>query len=260
MATIVFNDGDLYERTMGVWSRIAGDVFLDWVAPAQGLRWVDVGCGSGAFTERVMQRHAPAAIHGIDPSEGQLAFARTRPGAKGAVFHQGDAQALPFEAASFDAAAMALVLFFVPEPARGVAEMRRVVRPGGLVSAYVWDFTTGGFPYHAIQEEMRARGVTPPTAPRAEISSEPALRALWTGAGLRDVETRRIDVRRSYPSFDEFWSLTMRSAAMVAALAEMSPAQQAGLKEAVRLRLPESADGTLTYGAHASAVKGVVPG
>lgn len=72
---IRFNDGASYERMMGIWSRAAGDIFLDWLAPPSGLRWIDVGCGNCAFTELIVQRHAPAAIEGIDPSEAQLVFA-----------------------------------------------------------------------------------------------------------------------------------------------------------------------------------------
>jgi trans-aconitate methyltransferase len=78
---IRFNDGDAYEHSMGVWSRLAGEIFLDWLPPIPGLNWLDVGCGSGAFTELLAQRCSPASIHGIDPAEGLLAFARTRPAA-----------------------------------------------------------------------------------------------------------------------------------------------------------------------------------
>src|SRR5213592_4288965 len=105
---------------MGVWSRLAGEVFLEWLAPERALRWIDIGCGSGAFTELLIERCAPAEVQGIDPSEGQLAFARTRPAARLAQFRQGDAMALPFPGGRFDAAIMALVIFFVPEPAKGV--------------------------------------------------------------------------------------------------------------------------------------------
>ncbi len=124
---------------MGAWSQLVGQVFLDWLSPAAGQRWIDVGCGNGAFTEQLMRRCAPIEVQGIDPSEGQLAFARTRAGAAGAVFSQGDAMALPFDAGRFDAAVMALVIHFVPDPAKAIEEMARVVRPGGLVATYVWD-------------------------------------------------------------------------------------------------------------------------
>ncbi len=156
---IRFNDGAAYERGMGIWSRLAGDIFLDWLAPAPDLRWLDVGCGSGAFTEAVIQRFAPAEVQGVDPSEQQLAFARTR--SQGATFRQGDAMALPFPPDRFDAAVMALVIFFVPDPANGVAEMARVVRPGGLVATYSWDFAGGGFPFQPVHEALGTIGVTP---------------------------------------------------------------------------------------------------
>src|SRR5215212_7901343 len=83
---IRFNDGAAYERYMGTWSQLAGDTFLDWLAPQPGLRWLDVGCGNGAFTEMLVERCAPVLVEGIDPSEGQLAYARTRLGARAAQF------------------------------------------------------------------------------------------------------------------------------------------------------------------------------
>ena len=183
--SIRFDDGAAYERGMGSWSRLAGQIFLDWLAPASGLRWVDVGCGSGAFTELLVQRCAPAVIQGIDPSEAQLTFARTRPAARDAKFLQGDAMALPFEDGRFDAAVMALVIFFVPEPAKGVAEMARVVRPGGTIAAYAWDMAGGGFPFDPIHAELRALGVTPPLPPSPDASRlvEKSHRSAWTGAG-----------------------------------------------------------------------------
>lgn len=144
---IRFVDGAAYEEGMGRWSLLAGNVFLDWLAPATGLRWIDVGCGSGAFTELLVERFAPGEAQGIDPSSAQLAFARQRPGARGASFQVGDAMALPFAENRFDAAVMALVIFFVPDPDKGVAEMVRVVTPGGMVAAYAWDMAGGGFPF-----------------------------------------------------------------------------------------------------------------
>lgn len=256
---ITFNDGAAYEHAMGVWSRIAGEDFLSWLAPASGLRWVDVGCGNGAFTELLMQRHAPAEVQGIDPSEGQLAFARTRPGAAGAVFRQGDAQALPFADDSFDAATMALVLFFVPDPASGIAEMRRVVRRGGTVAAYLWDMPGGGFPFHPMQQAMRAMGHVPPLPPSADVSRMGALRDAWVGGGLREVETRRIAVQRTYGSFDELWATTSRTGSITTIIAQMTEPQRAELRERVREALPAAPDGSITYGAVANAVRGVVP-
>lgn len=159
---IRFEDGGAYERNMGTWSRLAGDVFRDWLAPRPGLRWIDIGCGSGAFTELLIDRCAPAEVYGIDPSAEQLAFARARSGARMVAFGHGDAMALPFPENRFDAAVMALVIFFVPDPVKGVAEMVRVVVPGGLVATYAWDMPGGGFPMGLVQAEMRTMGLNPP--------------------------------------------------------------------------------------------------
>ena len=120
---IRFDDGASYEQMMGIWSRFAGEIFLDWLAPPLGLRWIDIGCGNGVFTELLVERCSPVEVQGIDPSEGQLAFARTRPASRLAKFRQGDAMALPFADSSFDAAVMALVLVFVPDPAKGISEI-----------------------------------------------------------------------------------------------------------------------------------------
>src|SRR5207302_1822223 len=165
---IRFDDGAAYERMMGVWSRFAGEIFLEWLAPRPGLRWIDIGCGNGAFTELIVERAAPAEAQGIDPSEGQLAFARARPGARPAQFQRGDAMALPFPPDRFDAAVMALVIFFVPDPAKGIAEMARVVCPGGTVATYAWDMPGGGFPNEPIHIELRAMGLAPPRPPSAD--------------------------------------------------------------------------------------------
>ena len=116
------------------------------------------------------ERCAPAALRGIDPSAEQIAFARAQPALAAARFDVGDAMALPYADDAFDAAVMALVIFFVPEPARSIAEMARVVRPGGGVSTYAWDILGGGFPYATLQEEMAALGPPPLWPPSAEAS------------------------------------------------------------------------------------------
>src|SRR3954462_10476225 len=169
---------------MGKWSQLAGERFLDWLAPAAGLRWLDVGCGNGAFTEMLVERCAPLSVDGIDPCEAQLAYARTRPAARVAPFRQGGAMALPFADDTFDAAVMPLVIFFVPEPAKGVAEMVRVVRNGGTVAAYAWDMSGGGFPFEPIRIGLRDFGFTPLSPPSVDASRMDALRDLWTTAGL----------------------------------------------------------------------------
>ena len=244
---------------MGNWSRLAGDIFLEWLAPRSGLRWIDIGCGNGAFTELLIERCAPAEAQGIDPSEAQLAFARARPAAHMANFRQGDAMALPFSEDRFDAAVMALVLFFVPDPAKGVAEMMRVVCPGGTVANYVWDMLGGGVPLEPIQVEMRAMGVTPLLPPRSDASRMEALRDLWAGAGLDAIETREITVQRTFTDFDDFWTTTLRGSSVGPTIGAMALGDVELLKRRVRTRLPPDATGRITYGARANAVKGRVP-
>ena len=256
---IRFDDGTAYERYMGEWSQLVGETFLDWLAPKPGLRWIDVGCGNGAFTEMLVERCAPVSAEGIDPSDAQLAFARTRPVSRVAQFRQGDAMALPFPDESFDAAIMPLVIFFVPDPARGVAEMARVVCPGGAVTAYAWDMIGGGFPYQALHDEMRELGVKVPEPPSPEASRLDAMQDLWIGAGLETVETRAITVQRTFADFDDYWTTILGGASVGPKLAAMASEDLAVLKARMRARLPADASDRITYSARANAVKGRVP-
>jgi SAM-dependent methyltransferase len=255
---IRFDDGAAYERYMGKWSQLAGETFLDWLAPAPGLRWLDVGCGSGAFTEMIVDRCAPASVHGIDPSEGQLAYARTRAAARIAQFRQGDAMAQPFADDEFDVAVMPLVIFFVTDPPRGVAEMRRVVRPGGTVCAYAWDMPGGGFPYAALRAEMRALGVDVPEPPSADASRLDAMAELWTGAGLAGVQTRDITVQRTFAGFDDYWATILGGSSVGSKLAAMTPDELTVLEARMRALLPAETDGRVVCHARANAVKGRV--
>ena len=256
---IRFDDGDAYEDFMGKWSLLAGNAFLDWLSPAPGLRWVDVGCGNGAFTQLLIERCAVREVQGIDPSAEQLSFARTRLARAPATFRQGDAMALPWADASFDAAVMALVIFFVPEPARGVAEMARVIRPGGGACAYAWDILGGGFPYFALQDEMRKLGHPPLWPPSVEAARIEALRRSWTDAGLVDVETRELVVQRSYADFEAFWAAARKGPRIAPRMSEMPGGDADLLRKRLRERLPTAADGSITYEARANAVRGRKP-
>ena len=254
---IRFDDGAAYEDFMGRWSLQAGNAFLDWLAPAKGLRWLDVGCGNGAFTELLAGRCAPAHVKGVDPSEGQLAFARTRfAGARDVGFSLGDAMALPFPDGSFDAVASALVLFFIPDPAKGVAEMARVIRPGGGVCGYVWDIHGGGFPYFALQDEMARLGMQPMLPPRTDVSRLDALRSTFEGAGLVDVETTELVVQRRFDDFEDFWTAASRGPGIAPRLSAQPGGQRDLLRSRMRDRLPAAADGSITTSARATAVRG----
>ena len=256
---IRFDDGAAYERYMGVWSGLAGAAFLEWLAPEPSLRWLDVGCGNGAFTELLVERTAPASVEGIDPSEAQLAYARTRLPSGIASFRQGDAMALPFPDDTFDVAVMPLVIFFVPQPAIGVSEMARVVRPGGTVTAYAWDMLGGGFPYETMHAELRALGIEVPVPPSSEASRMDTLRGLWTGAGLNAVQTHEITVSRTFVDFDDYWATILGGPSVVRQLAAVESAQLEVFRSRMRERLPADASGRIITSGRANAVRGRVP-
>jgi SAM-dependent methyltransferase len=255
---IRFNDGVAYERVMGKWSQLVGEIFLDWLAPPSGARWIDVGCGNGAFTELLVERCAPSTVHGLDQSEEQLTFARARPASRVAQFCLGDAMTLPFPDDAFDVAVMALVLFFVPDPAEGVAEMVRVVRPGGLVAAYSWDMLGGGFPLDAIQMQMRALGVMLPPLPSVSASRIDTMRDFWLDTGLNAVETREITVQQTFNDFNDLWTTSLLAASVGSKIAEMASGDVELLKARLSNRLPADATGRITYRSRAYAVKGQV--
>jgi ubiquinone/menaquinone biosynthesis C-methylase UbiE len=256
----LFTDGAAYERLMGRWSVLVGEVFLDWLAQPKGLRWLDVGCGNGAFTELLVARCAPAEVQGLDPSESQIAYARTRPGMGLAQFRQGDAQALPFADGSFDAAAMALVISFLPDPAKAVAEMARVVRPGGWLATYMWDIPGGGLPLQPIHLAMQSMGIPTPNPPGFAVSRLDSMRALWEQAGLEAIDTRVIRIPVTYSDFDDFWeSNSVPVGPAGKAIHDMSPSAREQLKAHLRGQLPKGPDGRISYTARANAVKGQVP-
>lgn len=255
---IRFDNGDNYERFMGRWSQLAGREFLDWLASEHALRWLDVGCGNGAFTEVIVERCAPISVAGIDPSAEQITFARKRHTAGIARFDDGDAMALPYPDNRFDMAVMPLVIFFVAEPARGVAEMVRTVSSGGTVAAYAWDMPGGGFPYEIVHEEMRIEGLAVPAPPSPTASRLDVLEALWTDAGLEAVVTREITVQRTFADFDDFWATIQLGPSVGPTFKLMGSDAVARMKERLRSRLKADENGEITCSARANAVKGRV--
>jgi ubiquinone/menaquinone biosynthesis C-methylase UbiE len=255
-----FTDGEAYEKRMGRWSRIVGEAFLDWLDLPKGLRWIDVGCGNGAFTEVLISRCGPSAVSGIDPSEGQLNYARTRSSAKLAEFRVGDAQALPYQDRSFDAAAMALAISFVPDPVKAAAEMARVVKPGGLVATYMWDLPGGGIPIQPMFRALKSLGIAV-SVPGIEVSREDKMRAVWEKAGLQSIDTRVIRIPVSYAGFNDFWqSYSVPEGPSGVAIRKMSTPQIEQLKTTLRKDLPTDSDGHIAYEAFANAVRGRAPG
>ena len=257
-AETMFTDGEAYERSIGRWSREVGRLFLDWMAVPSGQRWLDVGCGNGAFTEEIIARRAPAAVSGLDPSQAQIDHARSREAGKMACYQVGDAQALPFPEGAFDAAAMALVISFVPDPAGAVAQMVRVVRPGGWVSAYMWDFAGGGVPTYPLSAGAKDLGIIFAHPYSVDVSRLHVLKELWLGAGLAEVETRTILIRVRHESFDAFWNANGQVGPSGKAIASLQPETRARLREHLRATMPASPDGGIEFHAWANAVKGRV--
>jgi SAM-dependent methyltransferase len=257
--TIRFEDGAAYELMMGRWSLLAGERFIDWIGVPPQSRWLDVGCGNGAFTELVVERCAPSQVQAFDPSPGQLAYARNRlPAGAPVSWAEGDAMKLPVADGSCDAAVMALVLFFVPEPAVGVAEMCRAVRSGGTVAAYHWDILGGGFPLAAIGSEMLKLGIPPQLPPSVAASTLEASQALWQGAGLREVRTCQFTVQRRFDSFDDYWKSGASSNTLRPMFEALSAERLQLLQDKVKRRL-QTTGGALTVSARANAVCGIKP-
>jgi ubiquinone/menaquinone biosynthesis C-methylase UbiE len=258
--TTPFTDGEVYERLMGRWSRLVGQAFLDWLDTPMNLRWLDVGCGNGAFTEELIARCAPATVTGIDPSDDQLAYARKRPGVRMASFQMGDAQKLPFGEGAFDVAVMALVISFLTDPDTAVAEMARVVRPRGWVATYIWDFPGGGAPVEPIYLALESMGMTSVRPTNPAVSRREAMQRLWEKAGLDLIDTRVMRIPTVYSDFNDFWaSNTVPIGPQGKIIAKMSTSAREELRSRLRDYLPVSLDGRIIYEAFANSVKGRVP-
>ena len=257
---VVFDDAAAYERFMGKWSRVVGTSFLKWVAPSPNVRWLDVGCGTGVFTQLVLDTCSPSTLVGIDPAVAQIDHARQQPAARVANFRVADAQSLPFEDQSFDIVTSALVLNFIPDRHRALAEMRRVARPGGIVCAYVWDFAAGRGTAWPLVRGMRQIGVEVPKVPGTEDTSISALRSLFEQAGFEEIDTQAIDVTVPFADFNDFWHsqvppFTPNGKAIFA----LNETDRSTLMEVVKGLLPLDPDGSFVYSARANAVKGCVP-
>jgi len=256
----LFTDGEAYERLMGRWSRLVAKEFLDWLSAAHRLKWLDVGCGNGAFTEELVARCAPADVVGIDPSDDQLAYARARRGTEMAKFQVGDAQKLPFNDNSFDVAAMALAITFLSDPGAAVAEMARVVRQGGLVATYMWDVPGGGVPVHPIYLALESMGLMSGRPPNSEASERDAMQRFWKAASLENIETRVIRIPTVYSDFDDFWvSNVVPIGPQGKLIASMSTSAREELRLRLRDHLPLSSNGSITVDAIANSIKGLVP-
>ena len=255
-ANVVFNDAEGYERFMGAWSRAVGEKFLAWLAPPQNKHWLDVGCGTGAFSALILSRCTPSALTGVDPSAQQVEHAR-KTIAK-ADFRVADALSLPFGDAKFDIVTSALVLHFLPDRRKAFAEMRRVGKPGAVVAGYTWNRTAEATfaPYAPMSRAIKKIGIDPILSPLVPEAAPEGLKESLEATGLHNIGITLIEVTRSFPSFDEFWQTqTMTFHPVGKTVAKMSEAEKSRLRDAVREIVPPGPDGRITYAASAIAYK-----
>ncbi|HEX4345017.1 MAG TPA: methyltransferase domain-containing protein [Solirubrobacteraceae bacterium] len=260
----IWGVAEAYERYIGRWSEPVGAAFLDWLALPAGLRWLDVGCGTGALSRGIARAASPALVHGIDSSAAFVGLAAASTGeAERTRFTTGDALDLPVGDGAFDVAVSGLVLNFLGDHGRAVAELRRSVRPGGTVAVYVWDYADG---MQLIRRFWDAAVALDPAAAaldegrRFPICAPDALAALFAGGGLAQVETRPIVTPTVFSDLDDLWEPFLGAQgpapAYVAGLAEPDRAR---LRERLRSSLPVAADGSIALSARAFAVRGVRP-
>jgi SAM-dependent methyltransferase len=245
---------------MGRWSRKVAPLFLAWIDAPRGAAWIDFGCGTGGLTAAVLDRCEPSRVVGIDSSAAFLAAARQHVRDPRVLFKEGDAQAVSESDALFDVAVSGLVLNFVPDTDAMIREMARVVRPGGTVALYVWD-------YAGHMQIMRyffdAANVLDPEARAfddgvmAPFCRPGPLSGLLAGAGLTDVEVRALDIPAAFRNFDDYWAPFLGGTGSAPKYC-MSLGEEARgrLREIVRGRLPTGPDGEILMAVRAWAVKG----
>ncbi|MEO6929836.1 MAG: class I SAM-dependent methyltransferase [Casimicrobiaceae bacterium] len=256
-----WNQGDPYERYIGRWSLLVADALLDWLDPAPGLRWLDVGCGTGAVCAAIRDQCAPAELTGIDPSQGFLATARTRLPTD-ATFRIGDAMHIPCESAQFDVIVSALVLNFVASPLSAVREMRRTASNGATIAAYVWDYS-GGMAlirhFWAAAIELDGRAAALDEGQRFPLCQAGALESLFAKAGLSDVFGAPIDIATHFVDFDDYWSPFLGAQGPAPAYAmSLDESARNRLRDRIQQRLPTASNGSISLGARAWAARGRV--
>ncbi len=258
--TDVWASGDAYEPYVGRWSRLVARDFLDWLDAPPGKRWLDLGCGTGALSQTILDRAMPSHVTGVDQSDGFVAYARQQVCDRRAEFRVGDAQALPVRDGQYDAAVSGLVLNFVPDRRKALSEMKRAVRPGDIIAIYVWDYAGEMQMMRRFWDAAVAldpEAVELDEGKRFPICQPGPLSDLFTNAGLRDVKVRAIDVPTVFKDFDDYWSPFLSGQAPAPGYCmSLSEEGRAELRERLRSTLPTQADGSIHLIARAWAVSG----
>lgn len=239
---------EAYDRFMGRYSMPLAPRFGEFAGVAAEQRVLDVGCGPGALTTELVRRLGPSAVSAVDPSEPFVAAARERH--PGVDVRHGSAEELPFPDGGFDASLAQLVVHFMADPVRGLGEMARVTRPGGVVAACVWDHAGGEGPLSPFW--AAARELDPEVEDESDLAGTRRghLGELFREAGLQEVEETALSVSVEHGSFDAWWEpLTFGVGPAGAYLSQLDPERQARLRELCREALPE---GSLTARAWAA--------
>src|SRR4051794_23246572 len=253
---ITFDAADDYERFMGRWSRAIGEKFLAWFDPPAGARWLDVGCGTGAFSDLIQRRCAPQSIVGIDPSPAQIEYARKK--FPDLTFQIGDSMDMPLDDNQFDVVASALVLHFIPDRGKAFAEMKRVLTSGGLVGGYTWKRSASAdfAPYTAVIRAAKQVGAETISSATVPEGSAEGMRASLQAGGFADVAITEIEVTQSFKSFDDYWEVqSLPFSPPGKTIAKLDAAQRARVQDLLREMLPAAPDGSITYSATALAGK-----
>jgi SAM-dependent methyltransferase len=251
--------GESYDAYMGRWSRRIAPLFLDRLGAAEGLDWLDVGCGTGALSEAILARCAPRSVTGVDPSPGFLSRTREALRDQRATFLLGDAQALPVGSASFDLVVSGLVLNFVPDTQKALKEMRRAARPDGRVCFYVWDYPGGGVEFMrafwAAATELDPDAADLTEDRRFPFCEPSSLTELARAAGLVAIGCEAIEASTVFRDFDDYWRpFTLGAGPAPGYCASLDPEKRERLRELLRQRLPTREDGSIALGARAWAV------
>jgi SAM-dependent methyltransferase len=197
---------DAYDRHIGRYGPELARALCDAADVVAGQRALDVGCGPGALTSELVRRLGSDAVAAVDPSPSFVEGCRARlPGVR---VEEAAAERLPFPDAAFDRALAQLVVNFMTDPPAGVGEMVRVARPGGVVSAAVWDYAGG---MTLLRRFWDAAVALDPAAARLDegrsmpFCTPEELTDLWSGAGLADVHVAAVEVGAAYDGFDDLW-------------------------------------------------------
>lgn len=257
--------GDGYELTMGRWSRRLAEHFIDFAGVADGENVLDVGCGTGSLSFALAARAPESAITGIDFSQAYIAYAKNKNTDARIAFEIGDACLMPFADKSFDRVLSLLVLHFVREPNKAIAEMRRVARPGATVAATVWD-ACGGFVGNRIffdtaaaldpaAEKHRARYYTSPMTRPGELAGA------WRDAGFTELREGYLTIRMEFEDFADYWvPVTGKDGPLAAYVNSLAADPRERFKAALSAAYcGGAADGPRSFAASAWAVRGIAP-